>query len=128
MARASPHSLMPSQRQKAIARSLSLTIPRAPFIDAEAIRQAAGAKRLRSLPPSTALWLSAVAHIRHVHTDYDALIDEGYGRDAARFFVLDDINAVLDHWGATRHLDSNEAMDEVPAGSAGFDLRDDDTD
>ncbi|SJZ64229.1 DUF2293 domain-containing protein [Consotaella salsifontis] len=103
---------MASERQKAIQRALTATIPRAPFIDAEAIREAAGAKRLKMLPPSTALWLAAVAHIRHMHTDYDTLLDEGYGRDAARFFVIDDINAVLDQWGATRHLSADEPIDD----------------
>lgn len=102
---------MATERRKAIARALTLTIPRAPFLDAEAIREAAGARHMRGLPPATALWLAAVAHIRHAHTEYDALMDEGYGRDAARFFVLDDINAVLDRWGATRHLDA-DASDE----------------
>ena len=40
-------------------------------------------------------------------------MDEGYDKDAARFFVLDDTNAVLDEWGATRRLDP-EAVDEEP--------------
>jgi hypothetical protein len=114
-----------TERQKAIARALTLTIPGAPFLDAEAIREAARARHLRQLGPKTALWLAAVAHIRHVHTDYDALLDEGYGRDAARFFVLDAINEVLDRWGATRLLDPNATDEEalpteggLPAGSA----------
>ena len=104
---------MATARQKAIERALTQTIPRAPFLDAEAIRAAAARAHLRALPTATALWLAAVAHIRHHHTDYDALMDEGYDRDAARFFVLDDINAVLDRWGATRRLDP-EADDEAP--------------
>ncbi|MCQ0988305.1 DUF2293 domain-containing protein [Jiella marina] len=102
---------MATERQKRIARALTATIPRAPFIDAEAIREAARAKHMRSLTPENALWLAAVAYIRHVHTDYDVLLDDGYDRDAARFFVADDINAVLDRWGATRHVDP-EAEDE----------------
>ncbi|MCQ8783940.1 DUF2293 domain-containing protein [Mangrovibrevibacter kandeliae] len=110
---------MPTERQKAIARALTLTIPRAPFADAEPIRQAAGARHLRHLPPPTALWLAAVAHIRHVHTDYDTLMDDGYGRDAARFFVLDAINAVLDAWGATRHVDGSEPLDGTEADEGG---------
>ncbi|BDA85616.1 hypothetical protein Sa4125_31580 [Aureimonas sp. SA4125] len=106
---------MATDRQKAIARALTLTIPGAPYLDAEAIREAARARHMRSLPPSTALWLAAVAHIRHVHTDYDVLLGEGYGRDAARFFVLDAINAVLDRWGATRLLDPDATDEEGPA-------------
>lgn len=105
---------MATERQKAIARALTLTIPRAPYLDAETIREAARARHMRSLHPSTALWLAAIAHIRHAHTDYDALMDDGYDRDAARYFVLDDINAVLDRWGATRRLDP-DATDEDAA-------------
>ena len=105
---------MATERQKAIARSLTLTIPQAPFLDAEAIRMAARARHLRTLSPAVALWLAAVAHIRHAHTEYDALLDEGYDRDAARFFVLDAINAVLDRWGATRRLDPDAIDEEEP--------------
>ncbi|KQT88321.1 DUF2293 domain-containing protein [Aurantimonas sp. Leaf443] len=102
---------MATDRQKKIARALTATIPRAPFLDAEAIREAARARHLRALPPATALWLAAVAHVRHQHTDYDALLDEGYDRDAARFFVVDAINAVLDRWGSTRHVDADAEED-----------------
>ncbi|KQT52811.1 MULTISPECIES: DUF2293 domain-containing protein [unclassified Aureimonas] len=96
---------MTTKRQQAIAKYLTLTIPRVPFFDAEAIREAAGARRMKDLPPATALWLATIAYIRHAHTDYDTLLDEGYGRDAARFFVVDAINETLDRWGATRRLE-----------------------
>ena len=108
---------MATERQKRIARALTALIPRAPFIDAEAIREAARARHMRSLPPERAVWLAAVANIRHAHTDYDELMDDGYDKDAARFFVLDDTNAVLDGWGATRHLDP-DAIDEEPYAGA----------
>lgn len=119
---------MATERQKAIARGLTLTIPGAPYLDAEAIRTAARSRRMRTLTPAAALWLAAVAHIRHAHTDYDALLDDGYDRDAARFFVLDDINAVLDRWGATRRLDPDARDEEELAaiaegGAASRDLR-----
>ncbi|HEY9057559.1 MAG TPA: DUF2293 domain-containing protein [Aurantimonas sp.] len=104
---------MPIDRQRRIARALTATIPRAPFLDAEAIRAAARARHMRALSPQSAVWLATVAHIRHAHTEYDALMDEGYDRDAARFFVLDAINAVLDRWGATRQLNA-EAEDGPP--------------
>ena len=103
---------MTTERQKRIARALTQTIPRAPFLDAEAIRGAAGARHLRDLPPATALWLACVAHVRHQHTDYDALRDEGYDRDSARFFVVDATNAVLDRWGATRRITGEEEAAE----------------
>ena len=101
-----------SEGQKAIARTLTATIPRAPFLDAEAIRQAAGAKHMRELRTDAALWLAAIAHIRHEYTEYDRLRDEGYGRDEARFFVLDEINTVLDRWGASRRLLSEPDEDD----------------
>lgn len=106
---------MTTERQKKIARALTATVPLAPYLDAEAIRRAARAPHMRDLPPATALWLATVAHIRHAHTDYDALMDEGYGKDAARFFVLDEINAVLDRWGARRHLDADEPIEPEPS-------------
>ncbi len=96
---------MATERQKRILRAVTATVPRAPFIDAEAIREAARSPHMRSLAPETAVWLATVARIRHEHTDYDELMDDGYDRDAARFFVLDDINGVLDRWGARRRLD-----------------------
>ena len=46
--------------------------------------------------------------MRHVHTDYDALLADGYDRDAARFFVVDRINEVLTGWRATRLLDPDD--------------------
>ncbi len=103
---------MATERQRAIARVLTATIPRAPFLDAEAIRAAAASRHMRDLPPGAALWLATLAHVRHAHTDYDALMDEGYDRDAARFFVVDAVNAVLDRWGATRRLESQADDDD----------------
>ncbi|MFD2237385.1 DUF2293 domain-containing protein [Aureimonas populi] len=102
---------MTTQRQKAVARALTATIPRAPYFDAQAIRSAAGARHMRGLSPEAALWLATLAHIRHRYTDYDTLRDEGYERDEARFFVLDEVNAVLDRWGATRQLVSEPGED-----------------
>lgn len=97
---------MATKRRMAIADALTRTLPRAPFLDAEAIREAAGARHMRAIGPEQALWLAAIAHIRHQHTEYDVLRDEGYDRDEARFFVLDEVNAVLDRWGSPRRLRS----------------------
>lgn len=93
-----------TSRQKAVAKSLSLLLPAVPYSDSEPIRAAALAPHMKTLPPSTAIWLATVAHVRHAHTDYDALRDEGYDKDSARFFVLDAINAKLTQWRATRFL------------------------
>lgn len=60
---------------------------------------------LRVASIENAAWLSIVAYIRHVMTDYDELLDSGYDVDSARFFVVDDINACLEDWNAARRLD-----------------------
>lgn len=96
-----------TRRRKAVAEALSLLLPGAPYADIEAIRYEAGS-HMRDLPPSIAVWLSAVAHIRHRYTDYDALLQEGYDRDAARFFVVDRINEILTTWRSTRLLDPDD--------------------
>jgi hypothetical protein len=99
---------MATQRQRALAKALTLLLPWAPYSDTEVIRAAAGATHMRSLPPSVAVWLATVAYIRHQHTDYEKLLAEGYDRDSARFFVIDKINQVLTGWRATRLLDPDD--------------------
>ena len=97
-----------TNRRRAIAKALTLLLPGAPYADIEAIRAEAGAKRMKELPPSIAVWLATVAHVRHQHTAYDQLLAEGYDRDAARFFVIDRTNEVLTSWRATRLLDHDD--------------------
>ena len=94
-----------ARRAREIVKALRLLVPQVPMADAEEIREAAAAPYLASLPPSTAVWLATVTHVRHNLTDYDTLLDEGYEHAAARHFVLNDINAVLTRWRATRLLD-----------------------
>lgn len=95
-------------RQRALARALTALLPAAPYADMEKIRAEAGAAHLKTLPPSIAVWLAAIAHIRHAHTDYETLLAEGYDRDSARFFVIGQINDVLTRWRATRLLDADD--------------------
>lgn len=109
---------MATGRQRAIARALTALLPRVPFLDAEAIRSAAGSRHMRDLTTEAAVWLATLAHIRHEHTEYDALRDEGYERDEARFFVLDAVNEMLDRWGSTRRLVSAEAAGTEDPGEA----------
>jgi hypothetical protein len=59
---------------------------------------------LRGAAPETAAWLSLVAYARHVFTDYDDLLAQGYDRDSARHFVTDDITTTLQGWGVRRKL------------------------
>jgi hypothetical protein len=56
----------------------------------------------------TAAWLSLIAYVRHVLTDYDELLREGYDQDSARFFVAAEIAAVLEEWGVRRPLQPDE--------------------
>jgi hypothetical protein len=63
---------------------------------------------LRSASPETAAWLSLVAYVRHVFTDYDALLTQGYDRDSARHFVAHEMQAALRAWGVRRALGADE--------------------
>jgi hypothetical protein len=99
---------MATGRQRAIAKALTVLLPLAPYADTEKIRTEVGARHLKTMPPAIAVWLAAIAHIRHEHTDYEKLLAEGYDRDSARFFVVDQTNAVLTRWRATRLLDPDE--------------------
>jgi hypothetical protein len=59
---------------------------------------------LQNASIESAAWLSLVAYVRHVLTDYDSLLREGYDADSARYFVSGEINAVLEEWGAPRRV------------------------
>jgi hypothetical protein len=100
-----------TKRHKDIVKALTLLIPGAPFLDAEQIRETAARRKYKLLPASTSVWLATVAHIRHVHTDYDALLEEGYDKDAARHFSLDSINGKLSEWRASRLLDPSAELE-----------------
>lgn len=95
-------------RQRGIGKALTALLPAVPYSDAEEIRAAATKPHLRTLPPSLAIWLATVAYVRHTYTPYDTLMDDGYDRDAARFFVIPDINAKLTEWRATRLVESED--------------------
>lgn len=95
-------------RQRAIAKALTALLPFAPYADTEQIRADAMKPGFRTLPPSIVVWLAAVAHIRHQHTEYEQLLNEGYDREAARHFVIEAINGVLTQWRATRLLDPDD--------------------
>lgn len=105
---------MTTNRQRAIAKTIGLLIPAVPYADAEAIKVAALSSHMKHLPPSIAGWLATIAYIRHTYTDYDHLRDEGYDKDAARFFVMDATNEKLTEWRATRFLQAEEE-NENPA-------------
>jgi hypothetical protein len=99
---------MATNHRRAIDKALTALLPMAPYADTEKIRADAGAAHMKALPASIAVWLATVAHVRHEHTDYDRLLAEGYHREAARFFVVDEINAWLTKWRATRLLEPDD--------------------
>ena len=72
------------------------------------IDHALDSKGLRTAAPETAAWLSLVAYTRHVFTDYDELLTQGYDRDSARHFVMDDMAAKLTEWGVRRTLGEDD--------------------
>jgi hypothetical protein len=52
--------------------------------------------------------LNVALYVRHMFTDYDELLREGYDQDSARFFVGSEIAEVLDSWGVRRRLTSED--------------------
>jgi hypothetical protein len=93
-----------TKRQQAIRKALRALAPGIPLADAQAVIELAERRSMRDLPPSTALWLALGSHVRHSHTDYDRLLSDGYDRDAARFFVAAETDAVLAGWGCQRSV------------------------
>ena len=88
---------------EAALRRLAPKIP--PHEFAAVVDHAVDSRGLRSASPETAAWLSLVAYVRHVFTDYDELLEkEGYDEDSARHFVADEIEGVLSGWGVRRRL------------------------
>jgi hypothetical protein len=92
-------------RAAAVDAALLRLAPRVPkFERGEIVAHALASPGLRHAAPEAAAWLSAVAHIRHLHTDYDDLLDDGWGVEAARHATLEALNAVLAEWGAKRRV------------------------
>ena len=72
------------------------------------VDHALDSKGLRNAAPETAVWLSLVAYARHAFTEYDDLLTQGYDRDSARHFVMDEIATRLRGWGVRRTLGEND--------------------
>jgi len=87
---------------EAALRRLAPKIP--PHEFAAVVDHAVDSRGLRSASPETAAWLSLVAYVRHVFTDYDDLLEQGYDEDSARHFVAAEIEGVLSGWGVRRRL------------------------
>lgn len=95
---------MATRRQRAMAEALRGLAPLIPLDEARAVLARANSGTLRELSPNAAIWLALGAHARHVHTDYDQLLQEGYDRDAARHFVVAATEERLAEWGCARLL------------------------
>ena len=68
------------------------------------IDHALDSEGLKTAALETAAWLSLVSYARHVFTEYDTLLAQGYDRDSARHFVAEQMEAVLNSWGVRRKL------------------------
>jgi hypothetical protein len=89
----------------AIEAALRLVAPRIPPHElASVVDHACDSPGLKTAAPESAAWLSLVTYVRHVFTDYDDLLHEGYDRDSARFFVAGAIEERLREWGVRRRL------------------------
>ena len=92
-------------RRAAIEAALRQLAPRIPKHEFGAVvDHAVDSPGLRNAAPETAAWLSLVAYVRHVLTDYDALLAEDYDVDSARFFFLGPTTAILEEWGVRRRI------------------------
>jgi hypothetical protein len=98
-------SIAPTHRNQELRKALRALAPLIPYADSEPVLERAAKLTRADLTLAAALWLALVAHIRHRHTDYDALLAEGYDRDAARHFVVAETEAVLTRWGCQKRLD-----------------------
>jgi hypothetical protein len=97
-------------RRAALASALRHLAPKIPAHEFSAvIDHALDSEGLKSAAPESAAWLSLVAYARHVFTDYDALLAQGYDRDSARHFVAAELEAVLKDWGVRRGLDADDS-------------------
>ncbi len=106
----------PMTRREALEDAVRTLAPRIPGHEFEAVvDHALMSPGLRGALPGTGAWLSLVAYIRHRFTDYDSLLEDGYDQDSARYFVLDEINAVLEEWGSPRRVSGEESAGEAGA-------------
>lgn len=97
-----------TRRVKEITQQLRLLCPFMPMADFNPVMEMASARHLGHLPPSIALWQAIGAYVRHAHTEYESLLEDGLDRDAARYFILGDMNEVLEGWGCARKIDNKE--------------------
>jgi len=91
---------------EAALRRLAPRIPRHEF--GAIVDRALDSRGLRVATPEAAAWLALVSYVRHVLTEYDGLLAQGYDVESARHFVLADMDAILTGWGVRRTLSSDD--------------------
>jgi hypothetical protein len=91
---------------EAVLRRLAPKIP--PHEFGAVVDHALDSKGLQRAAPETAAWLSLVAYVRHVFTDYDDLLAQGYDQESARHFVAEEMAGKLKQWGVRREFNTDE--------------------
>ena len=92
-------------KRSEIENALRRLAPRMPAFEFAAVTDhAMDSRGLRHAAPEVAAWLSLVSYVRHVFTDYDALLEQDYDEASARFFVAADMEAKLAEWEVRRPL------------------------
>ena len=92
-------------RRAAVEAALRQLAPRIPKHEFGAVvDHALDSPGLQTAAPENAAWLSLVSYVRHMFTDYDAFLLQGYDVDSARYFVLGQMTEVLEQWGVRRRV------------------------
>jgi len=58
--------------------------------------------RTSSIPLTRKILFAVIAHVRHTHTDYDAMLKNGKSREHARKTTREGIETVMRTWGYTK--------------------------
>ena len=69
-------------RAEAVGKALRILAPRLPAFETDSVlARALASPGLRNASPETAAWLALVAFARHVFTEYESYLEEGYDRE-----------------------------------------------
>lgn len=106
-----------TRRRAAVAQALAVLAPRIPPFDRDAVLDLAeDSPGLRHASPQAAAWLALTSHVRHCHTDYDQMLDDGYDVESARHFCVSTMQEILEEWGCRKTLDApNPTKGMIPS-------------
>ena len=89
-------------RRAALEQALAIIAPRLPEFDRQAVLDhAQSSPGLAKGSPQAAAWLALVAHVRHLYSDYDQMLADGYDADEARYFCKADMITALQSFGVS---------------------------